>query len=83
MEADAYGKYKDGYVIQLAVKMGFPIAIIVTGEKTEAIRVQFEGLGINDIYLGSSFQNKNFDDVSQKHNLNTFHKMFCIWVMIF
>ena len=60
---------KDGYVIQLAVKMGFPIAII-TGGKTEAIRVRFEGLGINDIYLGSSFKTKNFDAFLKKHNLN-------------
>ena len=56
---------KDGYVIQLAVKMGFPIAII-TGGKTEAIRVRFEGLGINDIYLGSSFKTKNFDAFLKK-----------------
>ena len=31
---------KDGYAIQLAVKMGYPVAII-TGGKTEAVRKRF------------------------------------------
>lgn len=41
---------KDGYALQLAVKHGYHIAII-TGADCEAIKIRFEGLGINDIYL--------------------------------
>lgn len=41
---------KDGYALQLAVKHGYKIAII-TGADTEAIRVRFAGLGVEDIYL--------------------------------
>ena len=41
---------KDGYAIQLAVKHGYKIAVI-TGADTEAIRVRFAGLGVEDIYL--------------------------------
>ena len=44
---------KDGYALQYAVRSGLIVAII-TGGKTEAVRKRFEGLGINDVYLGSS-----------------------------
>ena len=43
---------KDGYAIQLAVKQGIRIAII-TGGRTEAVRVRFAGLGVTDLYMGS------------------------------
>ena len=43
---------KDGYAIQLAVKKGLHIAII-TGGRTEAVRIRFEGLGVKDLYMGS------------------------------
>ena len=44
---------KDGYALQLAVKLGYEVAII-TGGKTEAVRKRFEGLGIKDLFLGAS-----------------------------
>ena len=44
---------KDGYAIQLAMKMGLRIAII-SGCKIEAVRTRYEGLGMEDIYLGAA-----------------------------
>lgn len=44
---------KDGYALQLAVKYGYCIAII-TGGKTESVRLRYQSLGINDIFLGSA-----------------------------
>ncbi len=44
---------KDGYVLQLAVKLGYKIAII-TGGKSDAIKKRYEGLGITDIYMGQA-----------------------------
>ena len=44
---------RDGYAVQLAVKKGYRIAII-TGGKSEAVRKRFEGLGVTDVFLGSS-----------------------------
>ncbi len=44
---------RDGYAVQLAVKKGYNIAII-TGGKSEAVRKRFEGLGVTDVFLGSS-----------------------------
>jgi len=41
---------KDGYAMQLAVKHGYPIAII-TGADTEAIRSRYAALGITDVFL--------------------------------
>ena len=39
---------KDGYALHLAVKKGYPIAII-TGGKTEAVRIRFSDLGVQHI----------------------------------
>lgn len=44
---------KDGYALQLAVRMGLKIAII-TGGKEEAIRKRYMALGITDVFLGSA-----------------------------
>lgn len=46
---------KDGYALQLAVRLGYKIAII-TGGREESIRLRFEALGIGDIYLGASMK---------------------------
>lgn len=40
---------KDGYALQLAIKFGYKIAII-TGADCPAIKTQFEGLGITDVF---------------------------------
>ena len=42
---------KDGYALQLAVKQGLHVAII-TGGRTEAVRIRFSALGITDLYMG-------------------------------
>lgn len=48
---------KDGYAIQLAVKMGLNIAII-SGCTVDAVRKRYEGLGMTDIYLGRFCKNE-------------------------
>ncbi len=42
---------KDGYALQLAVKQGFPIAII-TGGRSQAVRDRYTALGIPYIFMG-------------------------------
>jgi len=59
---------KDGYAMQYAVKQGYIIAII-TGGKTEAVRLRFQGLGITDVYLGSSDKYPDFLDFIYKYTL--------------
>lgn len=46
---------KDGYAIQLARKHDYKIAII-TGADTPAIKVRFNGLGVDDVFLKASMK---------------------------
>lgn len=59
---------KDGYALQHAVKRGYPIAII-TGGRTESVAERFRGLGITDIYLGSSLKIDHFNEFLFKYGL--------------
>lgn len=66
---------KDGYAIQLAMKMGLRIAII-SGCRIEAVRKRYEGLGMEDIYLGASVKLKAYEDFKVKYGLNDEEVMF-------
>ena len=57
---------KDGYALQLAVKHGLQIAIL-SGAATEAIRVRFEGLGVQDVYLGAAMKLPVFEQWMAKY----------------
>ena len=57
---------KDGYAIQLAMKMGLRVAII-SGCKIEAVRKRYEGLGMEDIYLGAAVKIKIYEDLIAKY----------------
>ncbi len=50
---------KDGYAMQLAVKKGLQLGII-TGGYTEAIRIRFESLGFQNIYMSSKVKMIDF-----------------------
>ena len=66
---------KDGYAIQLAVKMGLHIAIL-SGCKIESVRKRYEGLGMSDIFLGAAVKIKVYDDFLAKYNLKDEEVMF-------
>lgn len=66
---------KDGYAIQLAVKMGLHVAII-SGCKIESVRSRYEGLGMTDIYLGASVKIKIYEDFLAKYGLKEEEVMF-------
>lgn len=59
---------KDGYALHQAVLKGYPIAII-SGGKSEAVRIRFESLGVQHIYLGAHFKTDNFNDFLLKTGL--------------
>lgn len=59
---------KDGYAIQLAVKRGMHMAII-TGGNTEAIRVRYSNLGMQDIVMKASVKIKVYEELLAKYNL--------------
>ena len=60
---------KDGYAIQLAVKKGLHIAII-TGGRTEAVRIRFAALGVKDLYMGSDVKIHDYRDFRDKYGLS-------------
>jgi 3-deoxy-D-manno-octulosonate 8-phosphate phosphatase (KDO 8-P phosphatase) len=59
---------KDGYALQLAVKLGLRIAII-TGARVESVRARYEGLGITDVYIGCAVKIKTYEEFMQKYGL--------------
>ena len=59
---------KDGYALRLAVKLGLRIAIM-TGAKTQAVRLRYEGLGVEDVYIGCAVKIKTYDEFLQRYGL--------------
>lgn len=59
---------KDGYAIQLAQKVGLRIAIL-TGGNTEAIRLRYQGLGVEDIYMGCAVKVNTYQSFLHKYGL--------------
>jgi 3-deoxy-D-manno-octulosonate 8-phosphate phosphatase (KDO 8-P phosphatase) len=59
---------KDGFAVQHAVKMGYPIAII-TGGYSKMVKKRFISLGVKDIYMKSGNKMMVFESFLAKHNL--------------
>ena len=66
---------KDGYAIQLAMKTGLRIAII-SGCRIEAVRMRYEGLGMEDIYLGAAVKIKTYEEFKAKYGYDDEEVMF-------
>ena len=66
---------KDGYAIQLAVKLGLRI-VILTGANIPSIRVRYEGLGVEDIYTGCSVQIQKYQEFKTRYGLNDEEVMY-------
>lgn len=60
---------KDGYALQLAVKMGLHVAII-TGARVESVRHRYEGLGIHDVHIACSVKLQTYEAFKQKYGLS-------------
>jgi len=59
---------KDGYIIQLLAKKGYPIAII-TGGNFAGVEKRFEKLGVKDIYLSAADKLSALKEFLQKYNI--------------
>lgn len=59
---------KDGYAIQLAMKLGLRI-VIMTGAKVSSVRVRYEGLGVEDVYLGCAVKIETYNQFLAKYGL--------------
>jgi len=60
---------RDGYAIQYAVRKGYKIAVI-TGGDSESVKIRFNKLGVNDVYLCSHNKIDNFRDFIARYSLN-------------
>ena len=59
---------KDGYAIQLAMKMGLRI-VILTGGNTYAVKVRYDHLGVEDIYMQCAVKINTYNDFIDKYGL--------------
>ena len=66
---------KDGYAIQLAMKLGLRV-VILTGANVPSVRVRYEGLGVEDIYLGCGVKIEAYDAFLAKYGLTDEEVMY-------
>lgn len=66
---------KDGYAIQLAQKKGVRVAIL-TGGSTNAIRLRYAGLGVEDIYMGCAVKIETYKEFLEKYQLKANEVMY-------
>ena len=66
---------KDGYAIQLAMKLGLRIAIM-TGANVDALRIRYQGLGMKDIYMGCAVKMKTYEEFLQHYGLTDEEVMY-------
>jgi 3-deoxy-D-manno-octulosonate 8-phosphate phosphatase (KDO 8-P phosphatase) len=59
---------KDGYAMQHAMKCGLILAII-TGGRTEAVRIRYVSLGLKDVILGAAVKIKAYNELKKKYGL--------------
>lgn len=60
---------KDGYIIQLAVKMGYRL-VIITGGNDESIRHRYEYLGMKDIFMKCAQKIETYDRYCKEHSIS-------------
>jgi len=66
---------KDGYAIQLAMKLGLRI-VIMTGANVTSICRRYEGLGVEDIYVGCGVKIKAYNAFLDQYGLNDDEVMY-------
>lgn len=59
---------KDGYVLQLAIKKGYRIAVI-TGGRSAGVKERMEMLGITDTYMGASEKMEALEELFLMYDL--------------
>lgn len=60
---------RDGYAIQLAMKIGLRI-VILTGGRTPNIRLRYEYLGVKDIFLGCAVKINTYEQFLEQCGLS-------------
>ena len=66
---------KDGYAIQLAMKLGLRI-VVMTGANVSSICRRYEGLGVEDIYVGCAVKIRAYDAFLDQYGLSDEEVMY-------
>lgn len=66
---------KDGYAIQYAIKQGLDI-FVITGAKSQGVKLRFEGLGVKETFLGISDKWTLLRELLEKYDYNTEEVLF-------
>ena len=66
---------KDGYAIQLAMKLGLRI-VILTGGTTESVRMRYERLGVENIFMGCTVKLRTYDEFLANYGLTDEEVMY-------
>ena len=66
---------KDGYAMQLAVRMNLQIWVI-SGGKSEGVRKRLESLGITEIHLGVNNKMKFLEQLEVKYSISPMDVMY-------
>ena len=59
---------KDGFAIQLAVKLGLRVAII-TGGRSDAIQKRYNGLGVEDVFMGCNMKIHVYESLLERYGI--------------
>ncbi|MEM6379993.1 MAG: HAD-IIIA family hydrolase [Bacteroidota bacterium] len=59
---------KDGYALKQAINKGYRVCII-TGGKSEGVKIRLQNLGIKDIYLGQSDKMEAYEEYIYLYDL--------------
>ena len=66
---------KDGYAIQLAVKLGLRI-VILSGGTTKSVRLRYERLGVSDILMGCAVKLTDYEALCRRYGLTDEEVMY-------
>ena len=66
---------KDGYAIQLAVKMGLVVGII-SGGRSDIVQKRYEYLGVKHIYMGDHVKTQQLADLMERTGLTLAEIMY-------
>jgi 3-deoxy-D-manno-octulosonate 8-phosphate phosphatase (KDO 8-P phosphatase) len=60
---------RDGYAIRQAIMAGYKVGII-TGGRSEGVRLRLQGLGVEDVYLGAQEKLAPYEHFIDKYELD-------------
>ncbi len=66
---------KDGYVLQLAIKLGYNV-VIISGGFSQSVENRFGALNIKDVFLGVRDKVVVFDEYIKKKNIDPEHIVY-------